>query len=180
MEKKITRLGTLSTGTFQAHLDRVTLRNNRKRERLWINYPQAVAIVPMVSSEEIILVKQWRYAVGKETLEIPAGKMDREESPEEGVRRELLEETGFEVKNLELIQRYYPAYGYSNEMIHLFLGTTLTRKKEISASHEISSTEILTMDTAMNLVTEGVIQDAKTIIGIKTVILSKKFGGNIS
>ncbi len=164
MEERLMRLGTLSTHSFKAHLDRVRLQTSRQTERLWIEYPEAVAIIPMISDHEILLVRQWRYAAGEETLEIPAGKTDYGESPEEAASRELMEETGYSADTLKLLTRYFPAYGYSNEIINLFAARGLTRKGDITAIDEISKVEILSSDELFRLVMEGQIMDAKTII----------------
>jgi len=164
MEEKITRLGTLNTHSFSAHLDRVKLKTGRNTERLWIDYPEAVAIIPFVSENEIILVRQWRYAAGKETLEIPAGKMNYDESPDKAANRELLEETGYIANVLEPLVTYFPAYGYSNEVINLFVGKNLEKKGDLSAIDEISQIQIVTPKNLFELVLQGKIMDAKTII----------------
>ncbi len=169
MEERLMRLGTLCTHSFKAHLDRVRLKTSKLTERLWIDYPEAVAIVPMISENEIILVKQWRYAVGRETLEIPAGKMDYGESPRDAASRELLEETGFGAGEFNLLMRYYPAYGYSNEVINLFVAKDLVKKGDLTAVHEINKTETLTMESLFAMISAGKIMDAKTIIAISSL-----------
>ena len=87
MEKKIQTLASLSTHSFSAHLDEVLLRNGKVGKRIRVDHPEAAAIIPFISDNEIIMVRQFRYALGKETLEIPAGKMDPGEKPEECARR---------------------------------------------------------------------------------------------
>ncbi len=164
MEERLMRLGTLSTHSFKAHLDRVRLQTSRETERLWVEYPEAVAIIPMISENEIILVRQWRYAAGEETLEIPAGKMNYGESPEEAANRELLEETGYLAGTLTLLTRYYPAYGYSNEIINLYLARDLVKKGELTAIDEISRVEVYSQERLFAMVREGKIMDAKTIL----------------
>ncbi|TET92895.1 MAG: NUDIX hydrolase, partial [Desulfobacteraceae bacterium] len=118
MERKIQSLASLGTKSFTAYLDEVRLRNGKISKRIRINHPQAAAIVPFVSDKEIIMVKQYRYALKRETLEIPAGKIDKGESPEECIKRELVEETGFKAKFIKWLYTYAPAIGYSNELIH--------------------------------------------------------------
>ncbi len=164
MEEKIIRLGSLYTHSFKAHLDRVKLKTDRTTERLWIDYPEAVAIIPLISDNKVILVKQWRYAAGKETLEIPAGKMNYDESPEKAANRELLEETGYVSNNLKLLVRYYPAYGYSNEIINLYLAKDLVQKGDLTAVDEISKIEVVTLEILSELISKGQIMDAKTIL----------------
>ena len=104
MEKKIQTLASLSTHSFSAYLDEVLLKNGMVTKRMRIDHPEATAVVPFISEGEIIMVRQFRYALGKETLEIPAGKMDPGERPEDCAKRELLEETGYEA-DVEIDER---------------------------------------------------------------------------
>jgi ADP-ribose pyrophosphatase len=106
MERKIQSLASLGTKNFTVYLDEVSLKNGRISKRICIDHPQAAAIVPFVSDNEIIMVRQYRYAMRKEMLEIPAGKIDKGESPEECIKRELVEETGFEVNTLKWLYTY--------------------------------------------------------------------------
>jgi ADP-ribose pyrophosphatase len=169
MERKIQRLASLGTKSFTAYLDEVSLRNGRISKRIRIDHPEAAAIVPFVSDEEIIMVKQYRYALKRETLEIPAGKIDKGESPEECIKRELIEETGFETKFIQWLYTYAPAIGYSNELIHLYLGRDL-KKVEIKIDEdEISSLEILTLDEVIGMIRNHKIIDSKTIIALSFI-----------
>jgi len=76
MEKKIRTIASLSTRSFSAYLDEVLLQNNQLGQRMRIDHPEASAIIPFLSDKEILMVRQYRYALGRETLEIPAGKLD--------------------------------------------------------------------------------------------------------
>ena len=169
MERKIQSLASLETKSFTAYLDEVSLRNGRISKRIRIDHPEAAAIVPFVSDEEIIMVKQYRYALQRETLEIPAGKIDKGESPEECIKRELIEETGFETKCIEWLYTYAPAIGYSNELIHLCLGRDLTKVETKIDEDEISSVEILTLDEVIGMIKDHKIIDSKTIIALSFI-----------
>ena len=74
---------------FSAQLDTVRLRTGRTTERIKINHPEAAAVVPFVDEQRILMVRQWRYAIDRETLEIPAGKADPGEALEVCAVREL-------------------------------------------------------------------------------------------
>ena len=169
MERKIQSLASLGTKSFTAYLDEVSLRNGKISKRIRIDHPQAAAIVPFVSDKEIIMVKQYRYALKRETLEIPAGKIDKGESPEECIKRELVEETGFKAKFIKWLYTYAPAIGYSNELIHLYSGRDLEKIGTKIDENEISSLEILTLDEVIGMIKNHKIIDSKTIIALSFI-----------
>jgi ADP-ribose pyrophosphatase len=173
MEKRIQTIATLRTGSFSVNLDEVSLRDGKAAKRIRIDHPEAAAIVPFVSKEEILMVRQYRYALGRETLEIPAGKVDAGEKPEDCARRELLEETGYRAGSLRLVYTYAPALGYSNELIHIYSGNRLRMQTKGIDEREISSVEKLSLREVMSLVREGRIQDGKTLIGLAMMGLLK-------
>lgn len=123
-------------------------------------------MVPFLSDREILLVRQYRYALGRETLEIPAGKLDPSEKPEECAGRELLEETGYEAGSLTLLYAYAPAIGYSNELIHIYAGRNLRKLQNEIDQREISSVESFTIEEISSMIREGRIIDGKTLIGL--------------
>jgi ADP-ribose pyrophosphatase len=166
MEQKIQTLASLTTKYITVHLDEVALRSGQQRKRIFVEHPEAAAIVPFVSDNEIILVRQYRYALGRETLEIPAGKIDGEESPEQCIRRELVEETGYEAGNIKWLYTYAPAIGYSNELIHLYMGKDLSKLEKRIDEDEISSVHIVALEDVMNMIRDHKIFDGKTILAL--------------
>jgi ADP-ribose pyrophosphatase len=166
MEEKIKTLGTLLANHFSAQLDMVRLRTGKVTERIKVDHPEAAAILPFVDSERILMVRQWRYAIGMETLEIPAGKADPGESLLECARRELQEETGYHAEHLFPLFSYYPAIGYSNEVIRIFAASGLRRLSGEQDIDEISGVEIIGFDQVFDLISDGSIQDGKTVIGV--------------
>lgn len=169
MEQKIQSLASLGTKNFTVYLDEVSLKDGTISKRICIDHPQAAAIVPLISDNELIMVRQYRYALKRETLEIPAGKMDKGESAEECIKRELAEETGFEAKVIKWLYTYAPAVGYSNELIHLYLGSDLEKLGNKVNEGEISSLEILTIDEVLGMIRNHEIVDSKTIIALAFV-----------
>ncbi len=166
MERKIQSLASLGTKNFTVYLDEVSLRDGRISKRICVDHPQAAAIVPFVSDNEIIMVRQYRYALRRETLEIPAGKIDEGESPEECIKRELMEETGFEARFVKWLCTYAPAIGYSNELIHLYVGRDLIKAGEKIDDNEISSLETLPLEEVLGMIRNHKIIDSKTIIAL--------------
>jgi len=166
MEKKIQTIARLSTNSFSAYLDEVLLRNGKVGKRIKFDHPEVTAIIPFASNDEIIMVRQFRYALERETLEIPAGKVDPGEKPEECVRRELLEETGYEAGAIKLIYTYAPALGYSNELIHIYSGHNLKKTNARIDEREIASVERLSLKRVTAMIKKGLILDGKTLIGL--------------
>lgn len=166
MEKKIRTIASLSTRSFSAYLDEVLLQNNQMGQRMRIDHPEASAIIPFLSDKEILMVRQYRYALGRETLEIPAGKLDPGESPEQCVRRELLEETGYEAGTIERVYTYAPALGYSNELIHIYSGHQLKKAATVIDGREIASVEKIPVEKLKQMIKERLILDGKTLLGL--------------
>lgn len=176
MEEKLRTLGTLFAKHFSVQLDTVRLRTGKTTERIKIDHPEAAAVVPFLDEEHILMVRQWRYAIGRETLEIPAGKVDPGEAVERCALRELREETGHEAERLLHLFSYYPAIGYSNETIRIYAASGL---RSLAAEHdidEISRVEIVALSRVQDFILQGVIGDGKTVIGISLFFAKQQRG----
>jgi ADP-ribose pyrophosphatase len=178
MEEKIRTLSTLYAKHFSAHLDTVRLRTGRTTERIRIDHPEAAAVVPFLDAQRILMVRQWRYAIDRETLEIPAGKADPGETLETCAVRELEEETGYRAERLLHLFSYYPALGYSNEIIRIYAVSRLKRLLAVQDEDEISGVEVVALSRVQDLILEGIIADGKTVIGI-SLFLAKQQRGEI-
>jgi ADP-ribose pyrophosphatase len=149
--------------------DTVRLPNGCTSTREVVVHPGAVAIVPMLEDGRVILVKQYRHAVGKILMEIPAGTLHPDETPEECALRELMEEVGYSASRLEKLASIYLAPGYSTELIHLFLATELHLADGETDEDEFLKPVTLTLDEAISLIADGGIQDAKTMVALMLV-----------
>jgi ADP-ribose pyrophosphatase len=178
MEEKIRTLSSLYAKHFSAHLDTVRLRTGRATERIRIDHPEAAAVVPFLDGQRILMVRQWRYAIDRETLEIPAGKADPGEELETCAVRELQEETGYLAERLLHLFSYYPAIGYSNEIIRIYAASGLTSQPTKLDADEIAGVEVVALSRVQDLILEGVIADGKTVIGI-SLFLAKQQRGEI-
>ncbi|NTU48681.1 MAG: NUDIX hydrolase [Syntrophobacteraceae bacterium] len=176
MEETIKTLARINANHFSAQLDTVRLRTGRITERIKIDHPEAAAIVPFLDAERILMVRQWRYAIGQETLEIPAGKVDPEEDVEVCAHRELMEETGHSASRLLQLFSYYPAIGYSNEVIRIYAASGLLRLAERQDVDEIARVETVRIGDIHELILRGVIQDGKTVIGISLFFAKQQRG----
>lgn len=166
MEKKIHTIASLRTSSFSAHLDEVILRDGNVGKRIRIRHPEATAIIPFLTETDILMVRQFRYAFGRETLEIPAGKIGEGERPGACARRELLEETGHSPGSLEFLYSYAPALGYSDEIIHIFIARDLTKSGTGIDEREITSLETIPLCDAKEMIRKGLIQDGKTLLAL--------------
>lgn len=144
-------------------------------EREIVRHPGAVGIVALSGDSTILMVRQHRHAVDNRLLEIPAGKLDENEDPWDCARRELLEETGYRCHHLELLASYYSTPGFSDERIHVFLGSDLEKVTEPPThdGDEPIAIEWLREDEAVGAIFDGRIVDAKTIIGVALLKLQE-------
>ncbi|MEJ7613537.1 MAG: hypothetical protein DFNUSKGM_001257 [Candidatus Fervidibacter sacchari] len=159
--------------------DTVRLPNGRTSTREVVVHPGAVAVVPMLEDGRVILVKQYRHAVGKILMEIPAGTLYPDETPEECALRELREEVGYAAGRLEKLTSVYLAPGYSTELIHLFLATDLQPAEGETDEDEFLKPVTLTLDEAVAQIANGEIQDAKTVAAL-LLVWSKQISRKIT
>ena len=154
--------------SFAFYSDKVTLPDGREAQRDYVRYPEAVAILPVLDDGRILLIRQFRYSIGKTLLEVPAGKIDDpKEAMEKAAYRELEEETGYSATRLSYLFSHYPAVGYSSETIHSFIATGL--KKTATHFDEDEFIEIAPYDKkdVESFVQKGEIMDAKTLLLIQ-------------
>ena len=123
IEGKIVYSGDL----LEVHRDKVLLPNGKKSYREWVNHPGAVCCIPILPNGDIVMVRQYRHSVSNEVLELPAGKIDKGERPEDCAHRELEEETGYKANSLQLLTKFYPAIGFANEEMWLFIAKDLNK-----------------------------------------------------
>jgi len=147
----------------QLRLTTVSLPNGSRKMREILVHPGAAAIVPLRDDNTILLVEQYRTAVGRATLEIPAGTLEEGESPEECARRELIEETGFTASHWDMVTAYYPSPGYSSEIIHVFKASGLEKVADIDAELPLKEMPLTEIQAKIKT---GEIMDSKTIIGV--------------
>ena len=147
-------------------LHKVELPDGKHSKREVVKHPGAVAIVALDDEGNVLLVRQFRLAAGDIILEIPAGTLDPEESPENCARRELQEEVGYEPKMLESIGGIFTAPGYTTEFIHLFLATQLMESPLEGDADEFLEVVRMPLDDVLKLIDDGKIIDSKTLAGL--------------
>jgi len=164
MEKTVEKKRIFTGKLINLNADRVILDSGRKSVREYVQHPGAVAAIPFISKDSIILVRQYRYPVSQELLEIPAGTIEKGESPEETMARELKEEIGCETEKLTNLGWFYSSPGYTDEKIYLFKASEL-KPYESEKEEGIEVVEI-PYKKALRMIDNGEIRDGKTIIAL--------------
>jgi ADP-ribose diphosphatase len=146
--------------------DQVRLPDGATAQREYVRHPGAVMIVPMLDRDTVVLVRQYRYPLGRHFEEIPAGKADPGEEPLKTAQRELREECGYEAREWRRLTTLHPCIGYSDEAIELFLARDLVHVGAQLDEGEFLEVLPVKLDMAVRWVREGRITDTKTIIGL--------------
>ena len=147
--------------------DEILLPNGHTGIREIIRHPGAVCVLPLTDDGDVIFVNQFRYALNKVTLEVPAGKLEKGEDPKEAALRELSEETGLTAKNIVHIGDLYTTPALIDEVIHMYIATDLTQGEQHLDYDEFVNTLKIPLSKAVDMVMNGEIKDSKT----QTVIL---------
>ena len=157
-------------------VDDVTLPNGALSKREIVNHPGAVAVIAVTTDNKLILVEQYRKALERSIIEIPAGKLEPGEAPELTARRELEEETGYGCNELTYLQTFATSPGFADEVIHLFIARGLYKIENAAMADEDEFVELLevTLEEAEQMVAEQKIYDAKTAFAVLWLKLNKQ------
>jgi ADP-ribose pyrophosphatase len=167
MRKKIFEGKVLSLSLYTLSL------NKRKVTREVIEHRGAAAVLA-IENGKVLLVKQHRFPHGF-VLEIPAGTLERGETPRHCAFRELKEETGHETKKMTHLVKYYPSIGYNTEVIHCFLASGIKKVSNLKLDEdEIMSVVKIDLKKVIKMIISGKIVDSKTICAVLTYAMKKK------
>lgn len=152
-------------------IDTVRFPNGSVGELEMIRHPGASAVVPFLSDPagddpQVMLIRQYRYAAERYLYEVPAGRLEKNEPPDDCARRELREETGCEAERVEHLVTIYTTPGFTDERIHLFMAVGLRRGETAHEADEFIEVETMLLSRALSLVERGEIQDAKTALAL--------------
>ena len=131
-----------------------------------VHHPGSAVILPVFSDYTVALVKQYRHPAVRYLLEAPAGTLEEGEAPEHGAARELEEELGVVAGKLEQLTEFFVSPGFCEEKMWLFLATELSETRQRLEDDEILEIVRVPFSEALEMITDGEIQDAKTIIGL--------------
>lgn len=165
VERKI-KSKKIYRGVIGFNLDTVKLINGKTATREYSVHPGASAIIPVTDDGCIIFVEQYRYPVQAVTLELPAGKLKKGQSPLACAKAELAEETGFRAKSIKKLLEFNPSCAFSDEVLHIFVASGLKAGETHPDEDEFLNTKKIPVEKAFELVQKGKIRDSKTIIGL--------------
>jgi ADP-ribose pyrophosphatase len=153
------------------NVDTVTLPNGVTIDLEIVRHPGASAMVPMKDDATVVLIRQFRHAAGGFIYEIPAGKLHPGEDPVVCAARELEEEIGYRADKLERLSSIFTAPGFTDEVIHIYKATGLTKAKQTLDRDEVLEVIEMPLQDAIAMIRTGTIRDAKTMIGLQSVYI---------
>ncbi len=165
-EKVIKSKKVFQGNILNVRVDEVELPDQSTSKREVVEHPGGVTIIPLLPDKKIMMVKQYRIATEEIILELPAGKIDSNESPEKAARRELKEETGYYGGQFKHLFDFYTTPGYSSELLHLYLAKNINQGKRELDKGEFLYNEKISLGEIPELIFSGQVKDSKTIIGL--------------
>lgn len=164
-EKPLTEDVAWTGRIFNVNRLRVELPDGRQALRDVVRHPGAVAIVALTDDGRICLVRQYRTALSRVTVEIPAGKLDPGEDPLACAQRELREETGMEADQMAFLTTIATSDGFTDELIHIYMATGLNFAASNPDADEFINVDLVPLPELIDAVLDGRIEDCKTVTG---------------
>ncbi len=151
--------------------DKVLCPNGIESYREVIRHNGGAAILCITEKEEVLLIRQFRYAYNEILYEIPAGKLELNEDPYDAAKREFEEETGNKVEQLDYLGKIYPTCGYTSEIIYLYLAKDLIKSQTSFDDDELIEVEYMPLPKVKDMILSGEIKDAKTICALSYYLM---------
>jgi ADP-ribose pyrophosphatase len=168
-EKQLPKL-VESVEIFRGMVFDVTVDTVREGDKTYtrevVHHPGSAVIIPIFEDGTVALVRQYRHPTVRYLLEAPAGTLKRGERPEEGAARELEEELGFVAGKLVKLSEFYVSPGFCEEKMWVYLATEMTETAQQLEDDEIVEIVRIPFSQALEMITAGEIEDAKTMIGL--------------
>ena len=155
-------------------LDTVRLENGHTSTREVVHHHGGTCIMPVTDNDEIYMVRQFRYALGEEVWELPAGKLEKDEDPFAAAKRELEEECGLTADEYTSLGVLYPTVGYDSEKIYIWMARGLHKTGQHLDDDEFLDVHKVPFEKALAMVEDNTIRDSKTIAGILRYALMRK------
>ena len=155
---------------FDVVVESVRLPSGLRQDVAVVDHRGAVCVAPLLDDGRLLLVEQYRHAAGDWMLEIPAGRLEEGESPEDAVRRELEEETGHRASHVEKLYEYLPAPGFCSERITLFVARGLEAVEGGGLACDEDEELALVRLTPEEILAPGACQDVKTLLAAALLV----------
>lgn len=165
-EQQLSTTKVYSGKLLHVHRDEVRLPDGNTSVREYIRHPGAVVVLPLTDAGELILERQHRYALGRDFIEVPAGKIDPGEQTLACAQRELLEETGYTARDWRYVTTVYPCIGFADEKLTYYLAKGLEFVGHRRDEDEFLEIFSLPMEQALAMVKTGEICEVKTVIAL--------------
>jgi len=165
-EKQVETKTVYSGMIVDVRQDIAELQNGNRAEREVVVHPGGVGIVAVTNNNKVLMVRQYRYPMEEELLEIPAGKLDGGEDPFLCAKRELSEETGYTAAKYVDLGAIYPSPGFCRETLYLYLALDLEPGDMHLDENELLSVEHVDIDELIDKVMANELKDAKSIVGV--------------
>lgn len=174
-EKTIKTEHIFSGRIISLQVDDVELPDGKTAKRELIKHPGAVAVIAVTPNNKIVMVEQFRKALERNLVEIPAGKLEKGEEPKVCAARELEEETGYVCESLELVNSFYTSPGFADEIVHVYEARGLTKVENPAEQDEDEFINLLelTLEEAQEYIDQQKIYDAKTIFAVQYLQLKE-------
>ena len=166
MEKTLSSRYVFEGRALNVREDTVLTPDGRRTTREVVEHEAVVAMVALDENANLIMVEQYRYALGDKLLEIPAGGINPGETQEAAVRREMQEETGLLPRRLKRLGGFYAVAGYGNEYLHVYLAEDFVPSQLHAEDTDDITVVKVPLSEARQLIASGAIQDAKSIAGM--------------
>ena len=147
-------------------VDQARIGDGSVREREVVEHPGGVSVAVLTDEDEVLMVRQFRYAMQQELWELPAGKLEAGEDPFEAARRELEEECGLTAEHYTSLGEFYPTVGYDTEVIYTWVATGLKETHMHLDADEFLTPDRVPLQKAYEMVMSGEIKDGKTVAGV--------------
>lgn len=155
---------------MRLRVDTVITADGRESTREIVEHDDCIAVVAVDENDNILFVRQYRKPIERELLEIPAGGIDRGETPEEAVIREMQEETGYLPGKVERLAGFYSSPGFCTEYLHLFLATELTPSRLYADDTAGITLERIPLSEIEGMLERDVFEDGKSIVGLRILL----------
>ena len=175
-EKTLSVQEIFSGHVVRLTLDKVELENGRSAMREVVHHRGGACIAALTEKDELYLVRQYRYALGQELWELPAGKLEEGEDPFEAAKRELEEECGLKADQYIDLHPFYPTVGYCSEVIYTWLAKGLHPVPMHLDEDEFLTPTKMPLEEVCRMVLEGEIRDGKTVAAVLKIKALKEAG----